>query len=325
MAPPIVVTGAAGFIGMHTCSRLLSDGATVVGIDNLNDYYDPALKEARIQELSTEAGFRFQRQDLCEPGAFTALMARERPTQVVHLAAQPGIRHSVNHPHAYVQSNIVGFLNVLEACRLHPVDHLVYASSSSVYGADATLPFRAEEPSVHSLNVYAATKLSGELLAHAYANLHRLPTTGLRFFTVYGPWGRPDMALFSFTRAILAGESIPVFNHGDMARDFTYVDDIVEGMIRILGRPPAETPPFRVANIGRGEPVRLLDMIEALGRALGREPVLDLQPMQPGEAPRTHADVSTLEREVGYRPETSLEEGIGRFVQWYLARYTEGR
>mgnify|MGYP002633540321 CR=1 FL=1 len=250
-------------------------------------------------------------------------MERERPRQVVHLAAQPGIRHSVNHPHAYVQSNIVGFLNVLEACRVYPVEHLVYASSSSVYGADASLPFRAEEPSVHSLNVYAATKLSGELLAHAYANLHALPTTGLRFFTVYGPWGRPDMALFSFTRAILAGEPIPVFNHGEMARDFTYVDDIVEGMLRILEKPPSQSPPFRVANIGRGAPVNLLEMIRTLGEALDREPILDLQPMQPGEAPQTHADVSTLEREVNYRPETSLQAGVGRFVQWYLERYGE--
>ena len=320
---PIVVTGAAGFIGMHVSRKLARAGHTVVGVDNLNSYYDPALKEARLRELKTLEHFRFERLDLEQAKDTETFFRDTGPARVIHLAAQPGIRHSLDHPHAYVGSNVVGFLHVLEGCRHAQVSHLVYASSSSVYGQDASLPFRSDEPAVHPLNVYAATKLAGEGLAHAYANLYQLPMTGLRFFTVYGPWGRPDMALFSFTRKILAGERIPVFNRGEMARDFTYVDDIVEGVTRVLERPPTGDVPYAIFNLGRGEPVGLLAMISALGDALGKTPDLELLPAQPGEAMETHANVEGLREAVGYEPSTSLQEGMRRFVDWYM-KYMDG-
>jgi UDP-glucuronate 4-epimerase len=331
----VLVTGAAGFIGMHVAQALLRRGDEVVGVDNLNDYYDVRLKQARLAQLAAMPGFRFERLDVVRTGAVAACVGAGRFDRVVHLAAQAGVRYSVTHPQAYAQANLVGFLNVLEACRHHETAHLVYASSSSVYGGNRKMPFAETDAVDHPVSLYAATKKANELMAHSYSHLYGLPTTGLRFFTVYGPWGRPDMAYFKFAQAILAGEPIPVFNHGRMSRDFTYIDDIVEGVLAVLdaplapaGRADAPEPagscdapraPYRVLNIGSHAPVPLLDFIGALERALGRRAQLDLQPMQPGDVPATYADVSALQALRGpVRAPMPLQEGVQRFVDWYL-------
>jgi UDP-glucuronate 4-epimerase len=331
----ILVTGAAGFIGYHVAQRLLSDGHRAVGVDNLSDYYDQALKQARLDRLTAHAGFSFERIDLSDREATAGLFRRLGPARVVHLAAQAGVRHSLSHPHAYVDANLVGFLNVLEGCRHQRVEHLVFASSSSVYGANTRLPFSVHDNVDHPLSLYAATKKANELMAHSYADLYGLPCTGLRFFTVYGPWGRPDMALFLFTRAILEGRPIDVFNEGRMQRDFTYVDDVVEGVVRVLAKPPAADPawsgdrpdpgtsrgPYRIYNIGNDRPVELLRYIEVLEKCLGRTAKKNLLPLQPGDVPATRADIDDLARDFGYRPRTSIEDGVARFVEWYCAYY----
>jgi UDP-glucuronate 4-epimerase len=332
---PVLVTGAAGFIGFHLARRLLEEGCQVIGFDNLNAYYDVRLKEARLAQLRQFPGFDFTRGDIADAEAVQRLFASRRPGFVAHLAAQAGVRHSLNAPQDYISANLVGFFNVIENSRAFAARHLLYASSSSVYGANTRQPYSVSDSVDHPLSLYAATKKSNELVAHAYSHLHQLPTTGLRFFTVYGPWGRPDMALFLFTRAILAGEPIDVYNHGQMKRDFTYIDDIVEGVARTLAQPAAPDPawngaapdpgssaaPWRVYNIGNNEPVALLDMVAMLERALGREAKRALVPMQPGDVPSTFADIDALERAVGFRPSTPLEEGIGRFVAWYRDFY----
>ncbi|HMM44226.1 MAG TPA: NAD-dependent epimerase [Candidatus Macondimonas sp.] len=331
----ILVTGAAGFIGFHLAERLLARGETVIGLDNLNDYYEVGLKEARLARLQARAGFAFQKIDLADRAGMERLFREQAIERVVHLAAQAGVRYSLTHPHAYAESNLTGFLHVLEGCRSRSVAHLVYASSSSVYGGNTAMPFRAEASADHPLALYGATKKANEAMAHAYSHLYGIPTTGLRFFTVYGPWGRPDMALFSFTRAILAGEPIPVFNHGHHKRDFTYIDDVVEGIVRVLDRParpdPAFDParpdpsassaPYRLYNIGNGQPVDLITYIRTLEAALGRAARLDLQPMQPGDVPDTWADCTPLQRDTGYKPSTPVTEGISRFVAWYRDYY----
>jgi len=330
----VLVTGAAGFIGMHTAARLMARGDEVVGIDNLNDYYDPQLKRDRLALLAARpdaARFRFEALDLADAPAMAALFARERFDGVINLAAQAGVRYSLQNPGAYAQSNLVGFVNVLEGCRHHGVKHLVYASSSSVYGGNVKMPFAEDDSVDHPVSLYAATKKANELMAHTYSHLYALPTTGLRFFTVYGPWGRPDMAPMLFARAILAGEPIKVFNHGQMRRDFTYIDDIVDGVVATLDRIPGPddafdrerpTPasswaPYRVFNIGNSEPVALMDFIGALEKALGREAIKDFQPIQPGDVPATFADTSRLEAWTGMRPGTSIQGGVTRFVDWY--------
>ncbi len=326
----VLVTGAAGFIGMHVALALLRRGDQVLGIDNLNDYYDVDLKHARLARLRAEPGFRFERVDIAASAATAACFEQGDFDRVVHLAAQAGVRHSVTHPQAYAQSNLVGFVNVLEGCRQRRIAHLVYASSSSVYGGNRKLPFAEDDAVDHPVSLYAATKKANELMAHSYSHLYGLPTTGLRFFTVYGPWGRPDMACFAFTRAILAGEPIAVFNHGRMSRDFTYIDDIVSGLLAVLDAPPTagaddgsaatSSAPYRVLNIGSHAPVPLLDFIGALEQALGRRAVLDLQPMQPGDVPATHADVTRLQALTGaVRRPMPLAEGVQRFVDWYRA------
>jgi UDP-glucuronate 4-epimerase len=331
----ILVTGAAGFIGYHVSRRLLERGDDVIGVDNLNDYYDPALKEARLRMLEQDQRFRFVRADIGDQEAMAALFAGHRPARVVHLAAQAGVRYSLTNPFAYTRSNIDGFLTILEGCRHHGVEHLVFASSSSVYGANTRQPFSEHDNVDHPVSLYAATKKANELMAHTYASLFGVPSTGLRFFTVYGPWGRPDMALFKFTRGILSGEPIPVFNEGKMIRDFTYVDDIVEGVIRVLDHTAAADPewkgddpdparsyaPWRVFNIGNNQPIELLEYISVIEECLGKKAKLDLLPMQPGDVPSTMADVSELERTVGFRPTTSVREGVRRFVDWYRDFY----
>ena len=331
----ILVTGAAGFIGSSLSERLLARGDEVLGYDNLNNYYDPTLKEARLAKLTPHANFQFVRASLEDRAALETAFAAFRPQRVVNLAAQAGVRYSIENPYAYIESNIVGFINVLEACRHGKVEHLVYASSSSVYGANKKLPFSVQDPVDHPVSLYAATKKANELMAHTYSHLYQLPTTGLRFFTVYGPWGRPDMALFLFTRKILAGEPIEVFNHGKHTRDFTYIDDIVEGVIRTLDRVPGPDPafdplhpsaassaaPYRVYNIGNHHPVELGHYIEVLEAKLGRKAEKVLLPLQPGDVPDTCADVEELARDTGYAPATSVETGIGRFVDWYRAFY----
>jgi len=311
----VLVTGAAGFVGFHLVQRLLARGDEVVGLDNLSDYYSVALKEARLARIPA-GRFRFVRMDLADRTALPALFAAERFDAVVNLAAQAGVRYSVENPWAYVDSNVVGFLNVLECCRHYPVQHLVYASSSSVYGGNEKTPFSEEDRVDDPVSLYAATKKSDELMAGCYSRLYGIPATGLRLFTVYGPWGRPDMSPMLFASAILAGKPIKVFNHGDMLRDFTYVDDIVEGMVRVLDRRPAA---HTVYNIGCSNPVRLMDFISELERALGREAEKILLPMQPGDVYQTYADTSKLERELGYKPRVMLREGIDRFVVWYLS------
>ena len=331
----VLVTGAAGFIGSHVAHYLLDRGDEVVGLDNLNDYYDVSLKEARLARLTARKGFTFARIDLADREGVAALFAKERFNRVVNLAAQAGVRYSLENPHSYVDSNVTGFLNILEGCRHHDVEHLVYASTSSVYGAHTNMPFSVHEHVDHPLAIYAATKKANELMAHSYSHLFGLPTTGLRFFTVYGPWGRPDMALFLFTRKILAGEPIDVFNHGHHKRDFTYVDDIVEGVVRALDRPAQPDPtwsseqpdpassnaPYRIYNIGNSQPVELVRYIEVLEQCLGRTAQKNLLPLQPGDVPDTFADTTDLERDVGYRPDTSVEEGVRRFVDWYREYY----
>lgn len=320
----VLVTGAAGFIGFYLARKLLEAGHEVVGLDNLNDYYDVSLKQSRLDELSPHPAFRFVRMDLADRQGMAALFASEHFDQVAHMAAQAGVRYSLDNPHAYVDSNLVGFVNILEGCRHHGVKHLVYASSSSVYGENDKTPFAETDNVDHPLSLYAATKKSNELMAHTYSHLYRFPATGLRFFTVYGPWGRPDMALFKFVRAILAGEPIDVYNHGNMARDFTYVDDIVEGVVRALGVPlPVSdgSVPHRIFNIGRGQPVQLVDFIAAIEQATGRVAVRNMMPMQPGDVPVTWADTSALFAATGYRPEVAMTDGVARFVEWYRHYY----
>ena len=331
----ILVTGAAGFIGSHVSHYLLDRGEDVVGLDDLNAYYDPTLKEARLARLSPKRGFSFVKLDVADRAGMEALFAQHRFDRVVHLAAQAGVRYSIENPHAYVHSNIVGFQNILEGCRHAGTKHLVYASSSSVYGGNAKLPFSVSDSVDHPLSLYAASKKANELFAHTYSNLFGLPTTGLRFFTVYGPWGRPDMALFLFTKNILEGKPIDVFNHGRHRRDFTYVDDIVEGVVRTLDRPAApnaafdamnpdpgtSSAPWRVYNIGNSRPVELLDYIAAIERCTGRKATMNLLPLQAGDVPDTMADVTALESDTGYRPTTTVDVGVARFVEWYRAYY----
>jgi UDP-glucuronate 4-epimerase len=331
----ILVTGAAGFIGFHLSRRLLERGETVVGLDNLNDYYDVQLKEDRLRQLDGEAAFHFHRIDLTDSAAIVRLCETERFETVVHLAAQAGVRYSLSNPQVYVQSNLVGFANVLEGCRHNEVKHLVYASSSSVYGANTKMPFSVHHTVDHPGSLYAATKKANELMAHTYSQLYSLPTTGLRFFTVYGPWGRPDMAMFLFTKAILENRPLDVFNHGQMRRDFTYVDDIVEGVIRICDRipepnlnwsgddpdPGTSLAPYKLYNIGNNQPVELMQLIETLERCIGREAQKNFLPMQPGDLPATYADVDDLIRDVGFKPGMPLAEGVDRFVKWYREYY----
>ncbi|MHB1230473.1 MAG: NAD-dependent epimerase [Halothiobacillus sp.] len=331
----ILVTGAAGFIGSSTALRLLARGDSVLGIDNLNDYYDVNLKRARLTRLTAQAGFEFIPMDISDRTAMAGLFATQKIDRVVHLAAQAGVRYSIDNPHAYVDSNLVGFVNILEGCRHAQVAHLVYASSSSVYGANERLPFSVHDNIDHPLSLYAATKKANELMAHTYSSLYQLPTTGLRFFTVYGPWGRPDMALFKFTKNMLAGEPIDVFNYGKHRRDFTYIDDIVEGVVRTLDHtaqgnpdwngakpdPGTSKAPWRVYNIGNSQPVELLTYIQCIEQALGKKATLNLLPLQPGDVPDTFADVADLVADVGYKPATSVETGVARFIEWYRAYY----
>ena len=331
----ILVTGAAGFIGAALAQKMLARGDTVHGIDNLNDYYDVALKKARLERLSTREKFSFEQIDIADRAGMEGLFRRRKFDAVMNLAAQAGVRYSIENPHLYVQSNVVGFCNILEGCRHSGVKHLVFASSSSVYGANTKLPFSEHDNIDHPISLYAATKKANELMAHTYAHLYGLPCTGLRFFTVYGPWGRPDMALFKFTKNILEGRPIPVFNNGNMVRDFTYVDDIVEGVIRVIDRPAQSDPawdgtapdparsraPYRIYNIGNNQPVQLMRYIEVLERCLGKKAQVEMLPMQPGDVPATMADVSALQADIGYRPRTTVEEGIPRFVEWYRGYY----
>ena len=331
----ILVTGAAGFIGFHLSRRLLGRGDQVVGLDNLCAYYDVALKEARLERLRALSGFRFVRADVADREAMERVFAGDAFDAVVNLAAQVGVRHSVSHPHSVIESNVQGFLNVLEGCRRGAVGHLVYASSSSVYGASTAMPFSEHGGADHPLNLYAASKRMNELMAHAYSHLHALPTTGLRFFTVYGPWGRPDMAPFLFVRSILERKPLAVFNHGDMERDFTFVDDVVEGIVRVLDRPPApdaswsgaqpdpatSAAPFRVYNLGNERPVHLLHLIRTLEECLGMRADLRMLPLQPGDAVATRADMDGMAQDFGFHPSTPVEEGMRRFVAWYLDYY----
>ncbi|APV50492.1 hypothetical protein BWI17_12805 [Betaproteobacteria bacterium GR16-43] len=313
----ILVTGAAGFIGFHLAQRLLARGDAVSGLDNLNAYYDVRLKQARLERLRAASAFEFVHADIADRARMEALFSRERFDAVVNLAAQAGVRHSLEHPHDYVEANVTGFMNVLEGARRQKVAHLVYASTSSVYGAGERLPYRETDDTDHPLSLYAATKKANEVMAHSYSHLWGIPTTGLRFFTVYGPWGRPDMALFKFTRGILAGEKIPVYNRGQMDRDFTYIDDIVEGLVRVLDKPQG----YRLYNIGNNARVPLMRYIEAIEKATGRKADLDLLPMQPGDVPATEADTSALDAAVGFKPATPVEEGVQRFVDWYREYY----
>ncbi|BES66420.1 NAD-dependent epimerase [Gottschalkiaceae bacterium SANA] len=327
----VLVTGAAGFIGYHLAKRLLADGAEVIGIDNLNDYYDPQLKKARVECLKQYEKFSFFRLDLKDKEGIDCLFDSHKPALVVNLAAQAGVRYSIENPYAYVDSNLIGFVNILEACRHYPVKHLVYASSSSVYGGNRVVPFSTEHQVDHPVSLYAATKKANELMAHSYSHLYGIPTTGLRFFTVYGPWGRPDMAYYSFTQRILKGQAIKVFNFGKMERDFTYIDDIIEGIVRLLDLPPQvnadwdeesgllseSTAPYKIYNIGNNQPVKLESFIRALELALGKDAEKIYMEMQPGDVLRTYADVADLEDAIGFKPQTSIEEGLRKFVEWY--------
>ena len=331
----IIVTGAAGFIGFHLANRLLKAGYSVIGADNLNDYYDVNLKTARLAALANNTGFRFIKIDIAEKERMASLFEKEGPEIVVHLAAQAGVRYSLINPYAYLNSNLVGFMNILEGCRYSNCRHLIFASSSSVYGANTLMPFSVHHNVDHPVSLYAATKKSNELMAHAYATLYHLPCTGLRFFTVYGPWGRPDMALFLFTRAILEDRNIDVFNNGNMQRDFTYIDDIVEGIFRIMHKIPEPRPdwhgdhpdpatsfaPYKIYNIGNNNPVGLLEFINILERQLGKKAKMNLLPLQPGDVPKTYADIDDLMRDVGFKPVTSIEDGIRQFVKWYREYY----
>jgi UDP-glucuronate 4-epimerase len=331
----ILVTGAAGFIGFHVSLRLLARGDDVIGLDNLNAYYDVRLKQARLDQLKGQKRFTFRQIDLSDREALQQMFADDHPRRIVHLAAQAGVRYSLTNPHAYVDSNLAGFMNILEGCRHNAVEHLVFASSSSVYGANTQMPFSVHQNVDHPVSLYAATKKANELMAHSYAHLYNLPCTGLRFFTVYGPWGRPDMAIFLFTRAILEGRPIDVFNNGRMRRDFTYIDDIVEGVVRTLDRTAAANPewsgdrpdpatsraPYRLYNIGNNQPVELMHLIETLEKALGKAAVKNRLPMQPGDIPATCADVDALSRDVGFKPATPIETGVRKFVDWYREFY----
>lgn len=331
----ILVTGAAGFIGSALCIKLLERGDEVVGIDNLNDYYDVNLKLARLERLRGYERFKFIKLEIADKQSVIDLFAKEKVQRVMHLAAQAGVRYSITNPHAYIDSNIVGFINILEGCRHNAVEHLAYASSSSVYGANTKMPFSIHDNVDHPVSLYAASKKANELMAHTYSHLYNLPTTGLRFFTVYGPWGRPDMSLFMFTRNIIEGKPIDVFNYGNHRRDFTYIDDIVEGVVRVIDKPAqansgwaGENPdpgtsqaPYRLYNIGNNNPVPLLKFIETLEKSLGKEAIKNLLPLQPGDVPDTYADVSDLVNDLGYRPTTLLEDGINNFVQWYKDFY----
>ena len=331
----VLVTGAAGFIGSHTAGVLLARGDEVVGLDSLNSYYDVSLKEARLKLLEGSQGFSFAKGDLADRGFVEQVFAKHRPERVVNLAAQAGVRYGFENPRAYVNSNLVGFMNILESCRHNDVEHLVYASSSSVYGSNTNMPFSVHDNVDHPLSLYAATKKANELMAHSYAHLFDLPVTGLRFFTVYGPWGRPDMSLFLFTRKILAGEPIDVFNFGQHLRDFTYIDDIVEGVVRTLDRvatpdsnwdsaepdPSTSAAPYRVYNIGNNQPVELMYFIECIEKAIGKTAQKNMLPLQPGDVPRTYADIDALVADVGFRPATPIEVGIQRFVDWYRGYY----
>jgi len=329
----VLITGAAGFIGASLSLRLLERGDRVTGIDNLNDYYDVSLKEARLARLTPSQQFEFIKADISDQGEMQSLFSENRFDAVVNLAAQAGVRYSIENPAAYIDANLVGFGHILEGCRHSGVGHLVYASSSSVYGSNAKLPFSEKDNVDHPISLYAASKKANELMAHAYAHLYGMPTTGLRFFTVYGPWGRPDMALFKFTRGILEEEPIPVFNRGEMVRDFTYIDDIVEGVVRVIDQPAersdgandpdrSASAPWRLYNVGNSHQVPLMDYIQALEKALGKQAKLDLLPMQDGDVPATEADVTALESDFGYRPKVKVEEGIQRFVDWYRSYYT---
>lgn len=331
----VLVTGAAGFIGFHLAKRLLDDSCQVVGVDNVNPYYDVTLKEARLQELKKERNFTFIKLDLAERKQLQDLFARTGFDVVVNLAAQAGVRYSLENPHAYVDSNLVGFVNLLESCRHHAVRHLVFASSSSVYGANTAMPFSVHHNVDHPVSLYAATKKANELMAHTYSHLYRLPCTGLRFFTVYGPWGRPDMALFLFTRAILQNKPIQVYNHGKMQRDFTYIDDIIEGVVRVMGRLPAANPdwsgdapdpgtssaPYKIYNIGNNNPVELIKFIEVIEAALGKQATKQFMDLQPGDVVATYANVDDLMQDVGFKPATPIEDGVARFVEWYKQFY----
>ena len=331
----ILVTGAAGFIGFHLCQRLLERGDAVVGLDNLNDYYEVSLKENRLKKLTEKENFTFVKCDLADRAGIEQLFAGTRFDAVVNLAAQAGVRYSLINPRAYVDANLVGFMNILEGCRQQQVGNLVYASSSSVYGANTRMPFSVHDNVDHPVSLYAASKKANELMAHTYAHLYGLPCTGLRFFTVYGPWGRPDMALFLFSKAILAGRPINVFNHGRMRRDFTYIDDIVEGVVRVTDLPARPNPqwsgdapdpgtsaaPYRLYNIGNNNPVELMHLIETLEQALGKAAVKNFMPIQPGDVPATWANVDDLSRDVGFRPATTIEEGVAKFVEWYKGYY----
>jgi len=335
MSRHILLTGAAGFIGYHVAERLLKAGDTVVGFDNLNDYYDPALKRGRLAQLAPHQGFHFIEGDLADRAAMEALFATHRFDAVVHLAAQAGVRYSLTNPHTYTTSNLVGFTHILEGCRHAKIGHLVFASSSSVYGANGKQPFAESDGVDHPLSLYAASKKANELMAHTYASLYSLPVTGLRFFTVYGPWGRPDMALFQFTRNILEGKSIPVFNHGHHRRDFTYIDDIVDGVVQVLAQPPqgnaawdamqpdpaSSTAPYAIYNIGNGKPETLLDYIRAIEDAIGKKAVMQMLPAQPGDVPETYADISRLKAATGFSPTMPISVGVPRFVNWYRSYY----
>lgn len=320
----VLVTGAAGFIGYHLSQRLLLDGAQVFGIDNLNDYYAVDLKKSRLAQLEPNQNFQFQCLDLSDRNGMETLFESNTFDGVIHLAAQAGVRYSLDNPHAYVDSNLVGFLHILEGCRQTKISHLVYASSSSVYGANKKVPFSVEDNVDHPVSLYAATKKSNELMAHSYSHLYQIPITGLRFFTVYGPWGRPDMAYFKFVDAIANNKSIDVYNHGKMQRDFTYIDDVVEGIIRVLHQPPnpdTTTPPYKLYNIGNNQPVTLMRFIEVIETAMGKPADKNFLPMQPGDVPATYADVDALMNDVGFQPKTPIEEGIQKFVTWYRSYY----
>ena len=330
-----LVTGAAGFIGFHLSKRLLNEGCTVIGLDNLNNYYDVNLKKARLEILKKKDKFIFEYADLKDKEVIDRIFEQNKIDIVINLAAQAGVRYSLKNPYAYIESNIVGFMNILEACRHNEIEHLVYASSSSVYGANKKMPFSTKDNVDHPVSLYAATKKSNELMAHTYSHLYGIPTTGLRFFTVYGPWGRPDMALFLFTKAILNDEPIKVFNYGKMERDFTYIDDIIEGVVRVIANPPKPNEnydktnqdpstshaPYKVYNIGNNKPVQLMEFIKTLERHLGKEAKKEYLPLQAGDVPKTYADVNDLIRDVGFKPNTSIDEGIGKFVEWYKEYY----
>jgi UDP-glucuronate 4-epimerase len=320
-----LVTGAAGFIGFHIARQLLGEGREVIGLDNLNNYYDPALKQARLALLQADPQFGFVQADLADRPAIAALFAKHRFEVVVHLAAQAGVRYSIEQPHAYVDANLEGFANILEGCRHHSCRHLLYASSSSVYGANTKVPFSVEDRTDHPVSFYAATKKANELMAYSYSHLYRIPVTGMRFFTIYGPWGRPDMALFLFTKAILEGRPIKLFNHGIMRRDFTYVEDVTRVISRLIGHVPRDNgaggAPSRIYNIGNNRPEQLNHVVSVLEQALGRTAVKEMLPMQPGDVPETFADVGDLMRDIGFRPETGIEDGIRSFVTWYREHY----